>query len=144
MVWCWVLVQRKYGPSFFSPLHVWAAQFNLGVLCQLTCCNMYGPCVCHCGTHLGPILGITHLKLEATSHLPHECLVASCFPVCLPLILISSCSFIHVKTSYVFRTMRVHRATYKRITWPSPRLQGAYSFPGRIRYIHETVRTVKM
>ena len=68
------------------------------------------------GTHLEPILGITHLKLEATSHFPQECLVASCFPVCLPLILFSSCSFIYVKTSSVFRTMRVHRATYKRIT----------------------------
>lgn len=103
-----------------------------------------GPCVCHCGTYLGLILGITHLKSEATNHFPHECLVASCFPVCLPWILFSSCSFIYVKTSYVFRTMRVHRATYKRITWPSLRLQGAYSFPGRIRYLHETIRTVKM
>lgn len=70
-----------------------------------------GPCVCHGGTHLEPILGITHLKLEATSHFPQECLVASCFPVCLPLILFSSCSFIYIKTSSVFRTMRVHRAT---------------------------------
>lgn len=46
--------------------------------------------MCRSGAYLGLILGITHMKLEATSHFPDECPVASCFAICLPLILFSS------------------------------------------------------
>lgn len=85
----------KYGSSSFFPLHVQELNPTLERFVNLPVFTGTGPCVCHSGTHLGPILGITHLKLEATSHFPHECPVASCFPVCLPLILFSSDSFIN-------------------------------------------------
>lgn len=52
-------------------------------------CNRDWPNVVLAHT-LGPLLGITHLKLEATKHFPDECPVVSCFAVCSSLILFSS------------------------------------------------------